>query len=268
MTNIEDLVRKEFVCLFNEGVPNTIEPKEEEPISFNVINGEYIVSYKSTNSEKQMRTLALDKISRTQITKQMRIIEPAGILYDYDFCVKNICSIFKSDKDRIQLKQMNLINRAGNVSTYSITADVYPEIYSVLKEPFSLEKLYYAFVGATVEEKKIIVDYLNSLKFIRFDSISYINARKNSNQEELKLLSLDEMYKEKLKKVLDEATRNSNIIGLFNLDNPLLEIVTPVRNEYTDDVMSYKKLSEEKDAKQLQKKLDNFSKYLEDDIDE
>lgn len=69
------------------------------------------------------------------------------------------------------------------------------------------------------------------------------------NEEELKLLNLNETYKGRFENVLIEATRNSSIIGLFNIDNPLLEIPTPVSNVYTDDVISYKKLGEVKRKK-------------------
>lgn len=232
-----------FMFLFNYGVPDIMEPREEEPLSYNIINGDFIKTYKSSVSEKKMRGLALDKISNMQVSKQMKIVEPEE-LFDYNFFLNNILSTFGVDEDRIFLKEINLISRDNNISTYSITADIYPELYSVLKKPFSLENLYYAFVGSTDEEKKIIVDYLNSLKFACTSNINYYKAKKLVNKEELKFLNLDEMYSNKLKEVLDEATRNANIIKLFNIDNPLLEIPTPVGNTYTDVLISNKRQEE------------------------
>lgn len=248
MVVVENCKLESFIFNFNKDVSNIVMPREEEPVSFNIIDGDYIGTYMSTNSEKQTRALVLDKISHMQVTKKMKIIEP-DMLYDYDFFSKNICSIFKTDNSRIKLKKIELINREKNTSTYCITADVYPELYSILNKPFSLENLYYAFVGADAEDKKIIVDYLNSLKFIRVNNINYHNAKKIVNEEELKLLNLNETYKGRFENVLIEATRNSSIIGLFNIDNPLLEIPTPVSNAYTDDVISYKKLGEVKRKK-------------------
>lgn len=263
MTTVKNNKFDKFMYSFNYDVPNITEPRKEEPLSFNIMIGDFIKVYKSSESEKKMRELALDKISHMQVSRQMKIIEPEE-LFDYNFLKNNILSIFGVDEDRIFLKDINLISRDNNISTYSITADIYPELYSVLKKPFSLENLYYAFAGATDEEKKMIVDYLNSLKFTCTNNINYYKARKLVNEEELKFLNLDKMYSNKLKEVLDEATRNANIIKLFNIDNPLLEIPTPVGNTYTDVLMSCKKLTEEKEAKQLQKKLDNFSKWLGD----
>lgn len=243
MVTVKNYKLENFIFVFNNGAPNIVMPREEEPVSFNIINGDYIETYKSTNSEKQTRRLALDKISHMQVSKKMKIIEP-DILYDYNFFKNNICSSFGVDESKIKLKKIELINREKNISTYSITADIYPELYSILNKSFSLENLYYAFVGADEEEKKIIVDYLNSLKFIRVNSINYYNAKKIANKKELKLLNLDKTYEERLESTLIEATRNAHIIGLFNIDNPLLEIPTPIGNIYTDKEQQKRKEKE------------------------
>lgn len=253
MATLENYKFNNFMFIFNYGTSIITEPRKEEPLSFNIINGDFIKTYESTVSEKKMRELALNKISHMQVSKQMKIIEPEE-LFDYNFFKNNILSTFGVDEDRIFLRKINLISRDNNISTYSITADIYPELYSVLKKSFSLESLYYAFVGSSDEEKKMIVDYLNSLKFTCTNKINYYKARKLINKEELKLLNLDEMYSNRLKEVLDEATRNAHIIGLFNIDNPLLEIPTPVGNTYTDVLMSYKK-QEEKDSEYWIKKI-------------
>lgn len=266
MATVKNYKFDNFMYLFNYGVPDIMEPREEEPVSFNIVDGDFVRTYKSSVSEEKIRKLILDKIPHMQISKQMNIIEP-DIMYDFDFFQNNILSTFKAEEGRIFLKEINLINREKNVSTYSITADVYPEIYSILKKSFSLENLYYAFVGATDEEKKIILDYLNSLKFILTNNINYNKAIKLTNEEELKFLNLDEMYNKKLKEVLDKATRNSHIIELFNIDNPFFEIALPVGNSYTDDLMLNKKLAEEKEARQLRKKYKNLSEWLNEDID-
>ena len=246
--------------VFNYGVLNTTLPKEEVPISFNIIDRDHIRIFRSTNSKKQMQKLALSKISHMQITKKVKIIEPYA-LFDYNFLKNNMLSTFGVTEDRIFLKDISL-NRDEDVSIYSITADVYPKIYSTLKQPFSLENLYYAFVKATKEEKKIIVDYFNSLKFKWIDNIDYNKARKLANKKELKFLNIDEIYNNNLKEVLDEAARNSYIIELFNTDNPLLEIPIPSTNFYVDDLISHKKFYEEKENKQLQKNTRIFLNIL------
>lgn len=63
-----------FMHLFNYGIPDTMYPKEEIPISFNIMNGDFIKTYESSVSERKMRKFALDKISHTQVSKQMKII--------------------------------------------------------------------------------------------------------------------------------------------------------------------------------------------------
>ncbi len=254
-----------FMYLFNYGVPNTLYPKEEEPLYFNIIDRNHIRIYKSTNSKKQMQKLALDKIPHTQVSKEIKIIEH-DVLFDYNLLKNSILSTFGVTEDRILLKDMSL-NREENVSTYSITADVYPKIYSVLKGSFSLENLYYAFVGATDEEKKIIVDYFNSLKFKWINDIDYNKARKLANEKELKFLKLDEIYNNKLKEVLDEALRNSYIIELFKTDNPFFEITTPSTDFYVDDLMSNIKIAEEK-RKQNLKKMQKIFNFNKQDIDD
>lgn len=266
MATLKEYKFDSFMHVFNYGVLNTTLPKEEVPISFNVIDRDHIRIYRSTNSKKQMQKLVLDKISHMQVTKKVKIIEPYA-LFDYNFLKNNILSTFGVTEDRIFLKDISL-NRDENISIYSITADVYPEIYSTLKQPFSLENLYYAFAGATLDEKKIIVDYFNSLKFKWIDNIDYNKARKLANEKELKFLNLDEIYNNKLKEVLDEAARNSYIIELFNADNPLLEIPIPSTNFYVDDLMSHKKLVKEKENQQLQKKRKNLLKHIKEDIDD
>lgn len=266
MATVKNYKFDNFMYLFNYGVQSIMEPREEEPVLFNIIDGNFIKTYQSTVSERKMCELILDKISYTQITKEMKIIEP-DIIYDYNFFNNNILNTFKMNEERIFLKEINLINREKDISTYSITANLYPEIYSILKKSFSLEDLYYAFIGATDEEKKIIIDYLNSLKFTLSNKTDYNKAKKLVSKKELKFLNLDETYNTKLKEVLDEATRNSHIIRLFNIDNSLFEIPLPVNNAYTDDLMLQKKIAEEKEARYLKKTYKNLSEWFNEDID-
>lgn len=263
MEIVKDYEYDHFKFAFNEKSRDILEPRAEKLITFNIISGDHIKIYISSNSEEEMRSLALDKVPHMLATKEMIICEPYP-LYDSDFLKNNICKIFGEDKSNIVLKDIKLIKREKDISTYSITADVYSEIYSVLKRPFSLESLYYVFVGSDEKGKKTIVDYLNSLKFTCTNNINYYKAKKLAREEELKLLNLNETYEERLEDTLIEATRNANIIKLFNIDNPLLEIPTPVGNAYTDDLISFNKLAEENKGRQLQKELDNFSLWLGD----
>ena len=114
MATLKDYKFDNFMYVFNYGALNTTLPKEEVPISFNVIDRDHIRIYRSTNSKKQMQKLVLDKISHMQVIKKVKIIEPYA-LFDYNFLKNNILSTFGVTEDRIFLKDISL-NRDENIS--------------------------------------------------------------------------------------------------------------------------------------------------------
>ena len=101
---------------------------------------------------------------------------------------------------------------------------------------------------------------MNLLKFKKIKSINYKRLKTPVNTQALDTIELTDEFEKKREVVLKEASKNACIIGMFNIDNPLLELETPTNNGYVDDMEAKKK-------QQFHKKISNFSKIF-DDIDE
>lgn len=255
-----------YMRIFNGALNAYHYPKDPEKVNFNVISGNIFKKFESSSYKEDVIKKLKDRLPKKQSSKIMEIMEPS-ILFDCDFFDKQICKLLSAKKSQINIKSLKLIGRNGYKSTYQIDAEICSEAISAIKGDFSLERLYFAFVGASAEEKELILEYLNSL---RFDSIKNINYKQliNSNDKEtLDILGLTNEFEKRSKDVLDEASKNSVIISMFNMDNPLFEIETPINNGYVDE-MKIKKQEKKKNRKQEIKKVaENISKWFED-IDE
>lgn len=245
-----------FVYLFNKGkVFGETYPKEEQKEKFEILNGDEIQTYCSTNYKSKVLNQIEDNILSYKVEIEFDVIE-SEIIHDYNLVSDCIVSKLNVEKDQIKIFKLIPLKREGKKTTYLVGALVYSRLFFVLQKPFSLNELYLEYLKSNEQEKNVIKSFIQKLNFTKDSSVD-LKIINNIKLEKLKEIGINfDVVTEKVEK----ANKNACLVQMFNLNDNIFNINVEKIN-YVDKDLEKNKQCNKLRRSSLKRKVKDTRKY-------
>lgn len=255
MATVENYKCSNFAYVFNQGdTIGKIYPKKEQKESFEILNGDQIETYSSTNNKSSVLKLIKSSITPEEVECEFDVIEPQ-IIHDYNLVSDCIVSKLNVEKEQIEIAEVKVLKRDGKKTTYTVRALIYPRLLTVLNNKFSLNDLYLEYLRLNDVEKSIIKNFIQQLIFVKKSSFD-VKIIDDKRVEQLKQIGVKfDMVTDKVK----DANKNTCLIQMFNLNDDIFDIDIKQTN-YVDKDLEESKRHNSSKTNTIKKKFGNIYK--------